>query len=220
MSMVRYLETGKTEEKPMSGTLFDQLQADILTKKLKPGSKLTEQKICDTYNVSRTPVREALRQLEANSLIETLPNRGAFVVGFTDQDVSDMYFLRASYEVQAVKWAIERITDHELDQLSETFEFMQFYTSKNDIGKMLEINTAFHQIIYGATHNKLLKKTLLSYQVYAKHCNPSNYYAPDYLNAILKEHQAIYEAFLARDIDGGALAMTRHMTNSRSRKFR
>lgn len=220
MSMVKYLETGKTEDKPMSGTLFDQLQADILTRKLKPGSKLTEQKICDTYNVSRTPVREALRQLEADSLIETKPNRGAYVIGFTDQDISDMFYLRATYEIQAVKWAIERITDHEMEQLSETFEFMEFYTIKNDIDKMLEINTAFHQIIYGATHNKMLQKMLTSYQLYSKHCNPSNYYAPNYLSNVFKEHQAIFEAFAAHDTEGGALAMTQHMTNSRGRKFK
>ncbi|MBR4020404.1 MAG: FCD domain-containing protein, partial [Firmicutes bacterium] len=118
----------------------------------------------------------------------------------------------------AVRWAIDRITEEEFNELEETFEFMEFYTMKNDINKMLNINMAFHQIIYNATHNRMLNQLLSSYQVYLKYCNPSNYYAPNYLADVLEEHRAIYEAFKARDAEAGALAMTRHMENSRNRK--
>ena len=146
MSIIQYLEDGKTGNQPLSTNLYTELQEDILTGKLKPNQKLTEQKICKEYNVSRTPVREALRQLEMDGLIENIPNRGAFVIGFTNQDIADIYDLRRAYEILAVKWAIERITEEEFNELEETFEFMEFYTMKNDINKMLNINTAFHQI--------------------------------------------------------------------------
>ena len=112
------------------------------------------------------------------------------------------------------------ITEEERNELEETFEFMEFYTMKNDINKMLSINTAFHQIIYNATHNRMLKQLLSSYQVYLKYCNPSNYYAPDYLSDVLDEHRAIYEAFLSGDVEGGALAMKVHMERSKGRKFK
>lgn len=220
MSIIRYLEDGKTGNQPLASNLYTELQEDILTGKRKPNEKLTEQKICNEYKVSRTPVREALRQLEMDGLIENIPNRGAFVLGFSHQDIEDMYELRKAYEIQAVKWAIERITEKELNELEETFEFMEFYTLKNDINKMLSINTAFHQIIYNATHNRMLKQLLSSYQIYLKYCNPSNYYAHDYLANVLKEHKAIFQAFLAKDIDGGALAMHMHMENSKNRKFK
>ncbi len=218
MSIIQYLDDGKTGNQPLSTNLYTELQEDILTGKLKAGQKLTEQKICNEYNVSRTPVREALRQLEMDGLIENIPNRGAFVVGFTEQDIADIYDLRRSYEVLAVRWAIERITEEEFNELEETFEFMEFYTMKNDINKMLNINMAFHQIIYNATHNRMLKQLLSSYQVYLKYCNPSNYYAPNYLSDVLEEHRAIYEAFKARDAEAGALAMLVHMDNSKNRK--
>ena len=177
-------------------------------------------KICNEYGVSRTPVREALRQLESDGLIETIPNRGAFVVGLSQQDLNDIYILRAMGEVQAVRWGIERITDEEMEELNETFEFMEFYTMKNDIPKMLNINIAFHQIIYNAAHNRMLNQQLTSYQLYLRHCNPSNYYAPNYLRDVLAEHRNIYDAFEARDIEAGAQAMQRHMENSTKRKFR
>lgn len=220
MSIIQYLEDGKTGNQPLSTNLYTELQEDILTGKLQSGEKLTEQKICNEYKVSRTPVREALRQLEMDGLIENIPNRGAFVIGLTPQDIQDMYALRKLYEVQAVRWAIERITEEELDELQETFEFMEFYTMKNDINKMQSINMAFHQIIYNATHNRMLKQLLSSYQTYLKFCNPSNVYAPDYLATVLEEHRAIFNAFMAKDSEGGALAMSIHMDNSRKRKFR
>ena len=219
MSIIQYLEDGKTCNQPLSTNLYTELREDILTGKLRSGEKLTEQKICNEYKVSRTPVREALRQLETDGLIENIPNRGAFVLGFSNQDIDDMYVLRKAYEVQAVRWAIERITEDELDEMEETFEFMEFYTLKKDINKMININTAFHQIIYAATHNRMLKQILSSYQIYLKHCNPSNYYAPDYLDTVLDEHRAIYNAFMTKDPEGGALAMRIHMDNSRNRKF-
>ena len=78
----------------LSNSLFHQLRTDILQGKLKPGEKLTEQRICQEYVVSRTPVREAFQKLENDGLIETIPNRGAFVVGVSDRDIADMYVLQ------------------------------------------------------------------------------------------------------------------------------
>ncbi|MEG2013224.1 MAG: FCD domain-containing protein, partial [Anaerovoracaceae bacterium] len=131
-----------------------------------------------------------------------------------------MHILRKVYEVQAVKWAIERITEDEMRQLEETFEFMEFYTMKNDINKMLNINTGFHQIIYNASHNRMLQQLLCSYQVYLKYSAETNYFAPDYLSTVLGEHKAIYDAFKTNDIEAGTRAMIVHMDNSLARKFK
>ena len=202
---------------PLSSSLFSRLQTDILTGKIRSGEKLTEQRICEQYSVSRTPVREALRQLETDGLIESIPNRGAYVIGFSSQDIEDMYQLRKIYEIQAVRWAIERITDEELDQLEETFEFMEFYTMKGDKEKMLNINTHFHQLIYSASHNRMLQHLLASYQIYIKHIRTSSRSDKEYLKLVLEEHRAIFEAIKARDVRAAALAMEIHMDHSKAR---
>ncbi len=220
MSIIQYLEDGKGGVQPLASNLYTELQEDILTGKLKANQRITEKKLCDDYHVSRTPVREALRQLEMDGLIENIPNRGAVVVGLSQQDIADLQVLRRAYEIQAVRWAILRITEEEMAMLEETFEFMEFYTMKNDINKMLNINEAFHQIIYNATHNRILKQQLSSYQIYLKFCSPSNYYTPNYLADVLEEHRAIYEAFKAKDVEAGALAMAAHMDNSKNRKMK
>ncbi len=221
MSVIQYLEDDQNRKaQPLSSDLFSELQEDILTGKLKDGSKLTESRICSQYGVSRTPVREALRQLEADGLIETIPNRGAFVTGLSPQDIRDINVMQKSAEIQAVQWAIQRITKEEMEELNETFEFMEFYTMKNDIPKMLNINMAFHQIIYHATHSRMLIQQLSTYQLYLQYCDPSNYYAPNYLSDVLGEHRSIYGAFLKHDPEEGAEAMERHMRNSERRKFK
>ena len=201
----------------LSNSLFHQLRTDILQGKLKPGEKLTEQRICQEYVVSRTPVREAFQKLENDGLIETIPNRGAFVVGVSDRDISDMYELRRAYEELAVRWAIERITEEEFEQLKEAYEFMEFYTMKKDIPKMLNINMQFHQIIYNAAHNRMLLHTLTNFQVYTKQRRGEKTYADNYLEEVLAEHQEIFQAFVDRDAEAGAAAVGRHLENAKKR---
>ncbi|MBR0598828.1 GntR family transcriptional regulator [Sinanaerobacter chloroacetimidivorans] len=202
---------------PLSSDLFTNLRKDILQGKLRQGEKLTEQQICDTYHVSRTPVREAFKQLELEGLIETIPNRGAFVIGFSPQDFEDMYELRKSYEVLAVKWAIERITKEEFEKLEEAFEFMEFYTQKKDAEKMLNINMRFHELIYAASHNKMLQHVLSSYQIYIKQSKTANTYVDEYLDDVLEEHREIFEAFQNKEVDAGVKAITRHLDHAKLR---
>ena len=218
MVLYKFSDDMELNNAPLSNSLLGKLQKDILTGKLKPGDKLTEQELCKAYGVSRTPVREALRQLEADGLVENILNRGAFVVGMSEQDYEDMFELRKAYEVQAVKWAIERITEEEMDRLEETFEFMEFYTLRNDIDKMLTINSGFHQVIYEASHNRMLKKLLSSYQNYLKYTGIESAYDDDYLTTVLEEHRAIFKAFKDKDVKAGTLAMEMHIDRARERR--
>lgn len=218
MVLYKFSDDMELNNAPLSTSLLGKLQKDILTGKLKPGEKLTEQELCKAYGVSRTPVREALRQLETDGLVENILNRGAFVIGMSDQDYADMFELRKAYEVQAVKWAIERITEEEMDKLEETFEFMEFYTLRNDVDKMLTINSGFHQVIYEASHNRMLKKLLSSYQNYLKYKGIESAYDDDYLTTVLEEHRAIFKAFKDKDVKAGALAMEMHIDRARERR--
>lgn len=201
----------------LSTNLFNQLRSDILQGKLKPGEKLTEQRVCNEYMVSRTPVREAFQKLEIDGLIETIPNRGAFVVGITTRDIQDMYELRKAYEAIAVRWAIERITKEEFEELQEAYEFMEFYTMKKDADKMLNINMHFHELIYNAAHNRMLLHVLTSYQVYTKQTKTNHRYVDGYLEEVLAEHKQIFQAFVDKDPEAGTKAIRSHLDNAKRR---
>ena len=218
--MVKYQFGGDSElsNAPMSMSLLAKLQRDILTGKYQPGQKLNEQTLCREYGASRTPIREALRQLETDGLVENILNRGCFVIGLSKQDYEDMFDLRKAYEIQAVRWGIERITDDEMDTLEETFEFMEFYTMRGDLDKMLVINAGFHQVIYEASHNRMLQKTLTSYQTFLKYQGLNSVYGPNYLQTVLEEHRAIFKAFTDKDVRAGEEAMERHINRSKERR--
>ena len=218
MVLYKFSDDTEISNAPISTSLLAKMQRDILTGKLKPGQKLTEQELCKEYEVSRTPIREALRQLEADGLVENILNRGSFVIGMSEQDYEDMFEMRKAYEIQAVEWAIERITDEEMDKLEETFEFMEFYTMRNDIDKMLVINAGFHQVIYEAAHNRMLQKALMSYQTFLKYRGMGSVYEKDYLTTVLEEHRAIFKAFIDKDPKAGAEAMERHINLAKERR--
>lgn len=204
---------------PLSAGLYLEIQKDILSGELASESKLTEAAICKRYGVSRTPVREAFRQLEADGLIENIPNRGAFVTGLTKRDISDLFDLRALFEIQAVEWAIKRMTAEDIDKLRETVEFMEFYTLKDDVEKVLSFNSQFHNTIYAGTKDRMIQKTLSTYQTYLKHSAPAKTFSGDYLKIILDEHKAIFQAFENKNVAAGRKAMEYHMEQSKLRRI-
>ena len=192
----------------ISDNLFSTIKDDILTGKLKSGEKLTEKVICNQYSISRTPVREALQKLEME---------GLFVLGLTVRDYEDMFTLRKLYEIQAFSWAVERASDQERESIEELFELMEFYTMKKDVAKMLTINMNFHQMIYKASHNRILANLLSSYQQMLKYVDNTRKNYNNYLLDVFTEHKAIYEAFNSRDVDAGVTAITTHLDNSKLR---
>ena len=210
---------GDKTSRPLSAGLYEELQKDILSDAIPDGSKLTEKAICRKYNVSRTPVREAFRQLESDGLIKTVPNRGAIVTGLTKRDISDLFDLRILFEVQAVDWAIKRMSSEDIDRLAESLDFMEFYTLKEDVEKVLSFNSQFHNIICEGTGNRMIQRTLAIYHTYLKYSAPHKTYTEDSLKAILEEHKAIYEAFEARNAAAGRKAMEYHLEQSKLRRI-
>ena len=204
---------------PLSAGLYTELQKDILSGELPDGSKLTEQAVCKRYNVSRTPVREALRQLEADGLIMNIPNRGAYVTGLSKRDISDLFDLRALFEIQAVEWAVKRMGSEDIDRLSEAMEFMEFYTLKEDAAKVLDFNSRFHSLIYVGTGNRKLQRSLEVYQTYLKYSAPHRSYSAASLKSLLEEHRAIFDAFESRNPAAGRKAMEYHMEQSKLRRM-
>ena len=213
------MATVESNNLPLSTNLFVQIQKDILAGKIKSGDKLSEQSICKKYGVSRTPVREALRQLEIDGLIENIPNRGAFVIGLNNRDISDLFDLRTIFEKQAVEWAIERMDETEIDKLRENVEFMEFYTLKGDVDKVMFFNSLFHEIIYKGTKNRMLFQTLSSYQTYLKHSAPPKAFDDEHLKKILDEHKKIFKAFEDNNPAAGKKAMQYHMEQTKIRRM-
>lgn len=199
--------------------LFIRLRDDILQGKFAAGAKLSEQKICDEYMVSRTPVREAFQKLELEGIIEIIPNRGAFVSSQSKQDIEDVYEIMKALESVAIKLAIERITDEEIKEIQEKFELMEFYSMKGDLDKLRTVNEEFHNLIYKATNNSMIIQTLSSCQTRVRNNQFRKEHNKEFLEEELAEHDAILMAIVAKDKETAAAAAVRHIRNGKKRSL-
>ena len=150
----------------LTSRVFRQIEREILDGTLAPGTALTELKLSEQLGVSRTPVREALFQLEQEGLVNIIPNKGAVVVGITEKDIEDIYTIRMQIEGLASKWAAERITPQEIDRLSEIVELEIFYAKRGDILQSRNLDTTFHSLLYATSGSRPLMNTLKSFHNY------------------------------------------------------
>ena len=194
--------------------IFEKIRQDIMEGKYKRGDSLVEQKLAEEFNVSRTPIREVMRQLEFDGLVKSIPNRGVFVNGITQGDIEDIYQIRQRIEGLAAIWAVERMTDDELGELRNTYELMEFYTSRGNIDKVAELNTYFHEVIFKGAKSKFLKRTLMNFQVYIRWARNASIKMEGRAEEALKEHKAIVEAFEKRDVHLAEQSVMGHVGNS------
>ena len=119
-----------TDKYSLRGRVFNKLRADILSGKYKENEELREVAIGEELGVSRTPVREAFRQLELEGLIQIIPNKGAYVTGITSKDVKDIYKIRSMLEGLCARWATKNITEEQTIELEEIVLLSEFHLQK------------------------------------------------------------------------------------------
>ena len=194
--------------------VFDRLETDILSGKYRQGEILTELKLVGDLGVSRTPIREALRRLEQEHIVEMTP-RGIVVIGVSRKDLEDILSIRIRIEGLAAAEAAKNITDEQLEALREAVELQEFYVPKHDADRINGMDSKFHQLIYrfsGSTqlydtlmplHKKLHKyrKASVENEVRSEHSS--------------QEHRAIFEAIAAHDAELAEQRMMAHITNAR-----
>ncbi|MBN2793881.1 MAG: GntR family transcriptional regulator [Clostridia bacterium] len=206
---------GKHFSPSLSTTVFEKIRDDILNNRYKNGEKIIEAKIATELSVSRTPVREALKQLELEGLIECIPNRGMIVKGISYQDVEDIYIIREVLENLAIQWAIARMPDEHLKRLEEIHDLMEFYAFKNDDSRFLELSTQFHEVIYSGTQSRFLQQILTDYQFYVKLSRGVSIKSSGRMKEALEEYGKILSCLQNKDEVCACNAMTQHIKNVR-----
>ena len=142
----------------LQGRVFNRLREDILSGKYKENDELREMTIGAELGVSRTPVREALRQLEFEGLVSIIPNKGAYVIGISKKDLKDIYEMRARLEGLCARWATKNATDENISKLEEISDLSEFHYVKKKFDKVLELDNEFHELLYEMADSKMLYK--------------------------------------------------------------
>ena len=185
----------------------------ILAGELPPGSQLSEEALALRCKVSRTPVRDALRRLEADLLIRRSESQRSFVADWSDDDIEDAFELRAMLEAQAARRAATRITPPQLEALRQHNRGIAaaIEAEKPDISTFLEHNRAFHDIIVAATGSPRLASLLNRLIEQPVVWRTAQNYDRENLHRSHREHEELVAAFARRDAGWAASIMTGHI---------
>ena len=203
-----------TDKYSLRGRVFHKLREDILNGKYKENEELREVAIGEELGVSRTPVREAFRQLELEGLIQIVPNKGAYVTGITAKDVKDIYMIRSSLEGMCARLATEHITPEQLEELEEHVYIASFHASKGHMEQMTELDNRFHHILYEACDSKMLQNLLQDFHQYVIRIRKKTLSTKERGIASNEEHRQIMEAIRAGKPEEAERLATCHMNNA------
>ena len=198
---------------PLRDVVFNTLRQAILRGELKPGERLMEIQLANKLGVSRTPIREVLRKLELEGLVNMVPRKGAEVADITEKSLRDVLEVRKALEELSVQLACEKITEEEIEELKRVAERFKDTLNDQDVTKIAEADVAFHDVIYTATDNQKLILLLnnLREQMYR--------YRVEYLKKeeaypqLIAEHEELIDNISKRNKEEATRIMCEHIDN-------
>lgn len=207
---------GILESKPLRERIADRLRSDIVKGVYEDGERLVEPKLAEMLGISRTPIREALRQLENEGFVEIVPRKGAVVKELTLKDIDDLYAIKANLEGLAARQATEHITDKDivkLDQINK--KFYKISLSKRDIvEEYLKFNFDFHNMFIILSKNEKLIEILEGLDKNFQRLKTILVSKSERAAEAKKEHDKIIKAFATKDPDLAEKTVRWHIENS------
>lgn len=200
----------------LSQHIHQVLTEDITSGVLRPGEVLDETAIAQRFNASRTPVREALRQLGASGLVEIRPRRGVIVSRLTAERLSDMFEATAEIEATCVRLASYRISAIERAKLQALYDESAALVTSGQVEQYRDFNRRFHELIYEATHNQFLIDQALSVRARLQVFRNAQLRYEGRLARSNAEHGEILRAMARGDGEEAARCMRAHMVNAGS----
>lgn len=200
----------------LSDRIRNALTDAISSGELAPGTTLDEQQLADRYGASRTPVREALRQLATSGMVEVRPRRGVIVRHVTAEEVMDMFETMAEIEAVCVRLATYRITPLERSRLLRIHEASEAAVAAGDVDAYDALNREFHEAIYRAAHNDFLADQAIAVRTRLNAFRRMQLRQDRRLVTSRAEHDAVMRAIAEGDGDEAARRMRAHMLNAAS----
>jgi len=197
----------------LADQVFEHLEKDILSGNYQRGDILTETKLSQELGVSRTPIREALRRLEQEHIIEE-SGKGCVVIGISDKDLEDIYEIRTALECLASAKAAKNRTEEQLGKLKEALELQEFYLSKRDAEQIKKMDNRFHNTVYALSGSTVFCDTLIPLHKKIQKYRRASVENRSRAVASVEEHRRIYEAIAAGDVEAAKKHTTEHIKNA------
>jgi len=198
--------------------VYASLRSGILDGTYPEGTRLGEVELAEALGVSRTPVREALRRLGSEGLVETLPNKGARVRTWSTRELDAIFDLRALLEGHAAALAAPRISDADLAVMADLVERMEDATAgpgAPDYDLITDLNGRFHTAVVAAADNPLLPEVARSFVHVPIVVRTFRRYTPERLRRSMRQHRELFDALAARDAAWAEAVMRTHILSAR-----
>jgi len=197
----------------LSQKVYRALKTEIIKGSLKPGNKLSEGKIAEQMGVSRTPVREALKELAAEGFVKMNPNQAVVVSNASVEDVQEVLQIRGVLEGLAARLATKMISEEEIKELEKYQKQMEYYTKKDDVLAFSEMDAEFHELILNVCGNNRLIQIRKNLSDQAHRYRIRSLSVPGRLKYSLKEHQEIVEALKRKNAEQADRLSQKHIEN-------
>ena len=197
----------------LADQVFEHMESNILSGKYSRGEILTESKLSEELGVSRTPIREALRRLSQEHLIEET-GKGSLVIGITEKDLEDIYMIRGKIEGMAAAMAAENCTEEQLDELKEILELQEFYLVKRDADQIKRMDNKFHNKVYEISGSMVFYDTLLPLHKKTQKYRKASLQSKSRASVSVEEHRKIFEAIAQKNADLASEYAVKHVTNA------
>jgi DNA-binding GntR family transcriptional regulator len=194
-----------------AGDLAAQLAELVTSGEVAPGMKLDEQTLAQRFQVSRTPVREALRQLASAGLIELRPNRGAFVPQMTPEQLEEMFVAMAELEATCARLAAMSMTPVERRSLQRFHEHMGHLARGGELQAFVEANERLHSLIYAGAHNGVIADATVALRRRLSLYRRSQFRTEGRLVRSHAEHEVVVRAVISGDAAAAHAAMLHHV---------
>lgn len=203
-------------ENSISATVFSKLEKDILSGVYKQGDVISENKLATVFSVSRTPVREAIKRLEQEGLIEYTTNKSIKILSITTNDVLDVYDIRLKIEADAVIKASNNMTSEDYKNISRIVDLQEFYSQKHDAENMNGEDSNFHLEIYKLSGSPIYENILAELHKKIQRYRQVSQADKTRSAKTISEHRAILEAMRKKDVSLIIELTNNHIINAKN----
>ncbi|MDI3481058.1 MAG: hypothetical protein PWQ97_713 [Tepidanaerobacteraceae bacterium] len=197
--------------KPIREMIYESIRQAIFYGELKPGDRLVEKELAEKMRVSRTPIREALRKLEAEGLIKHVPRKGVVVKGFSPEDIIEIYSIRQALEALAITYTVKNITETEIKKLKVLIEEMAALTEEDETEGLFNTSQEFNDILLKSCKMPRLISLINTYKEYLKRFRMVTMREKERKISALKDHREILQAVIDRDAERARKLVEEHL---------
>ncbi|HEY7603237.1 MAG TPA: GntR family transcriptional regulator [Gaiellaceae bacterium] len=205
---------------PLRTQVSDILRREIVEMRLHPGQRLVERELIERLGVSRTTIREALRELAAEGLVTTIPQKGAIVAIPSPKEAAEVYEVRALLEGLAAREFVDNATELHLEALRQAMTQVARAGKKDDADGVLRAKNRFYDVLFGGADNATIRSILGGLQARVAVLRATSLTAPGRPRQSVTEIQAIVDAIERRDGDAAAEAASFHVRQAAETAFR